>query len=356
MRCPSCGRQSYGSAVCPVCGGLVVDFDFLNREVEKLQRPFGLAYEKMVGQAADIARQAQDLEASFARPLRPTWTLRLEDPSFSKIARTADVSFLELSKQTEAALEPLSKLPDLASTFALDLDRATDQAAGLIQRIHRDWETKWASGIEDFLKEATSALRASAISISGQGLAVAGVPIDRREIERFLADAEDLDPQALPGLINEHATPKKKAPYIIVLVFFLNVFLQVVLNRALTEIYHAWSDRPAERKTMIRLVKEETERRAAKVLKAGLPRQALEGFRVVTANTLNVRTRPARKSSPIGVLHLGDVVQVVRSSRRSWTLVEWTPPDGEARIRGWVFSRYLKKLRLPRTPGAIDSQ
>lgn len=357
MHCLSCGRQSYGSGVCPVCGGPVVDFDFLSREVEKLQRPLGLAYEEMVGQIADIARQAQDLEAALARSLRPTWTLPLEDPSFSEIARTVDASFLALSKQTEAALEPLSRLPDLASTFALDLDRATDQAAGLIQRIHRDWETKWATGIEDFLREATLVLRASEISLRGEALAVDGVAIDPEEIERFLAGAEDLDLQALPRLIEEPARAKDRARYVVVLAWFLqNVILPLLISLSAAQIHDAWRDRPAERKATIRLVKEETERRAAQALEAGIPRQALKGFRVVTANTLNVRARPARKSSPIGVLHVGHVVHVVRSSKRSWTLVEWTPPDGEARIRGWVFSRYLKKLRLPRTPGAIGTE
>jgi hypothetical protein len=33
----------------------------------------------------------------------------------------------------------------------------------------------------------------------------------------------------------------------------------------------------------------------------------------------------------------------------SWTLIEWTSIDGNEQLRGWVFSRYLKRLELPQT-------
>lgn len=309
------------------------------------------AYGQMAGEAAEIARRVQVIQDDLARSLTPTWALALEEPSFSKAARAANASFLELSRQAEVALEPFSKVSDLASAFALDLDKATDQAARLVERIHRDWETAWATGIGDFLKEATSALRSAEISLSGQGIAVDGVALDPQEIERFLAGADDIDLQTLPRLIEEQARTKDSARYVVLLIWFLRaVILQLLISLAAAEIHDAWHDRPAERKATIRLIKEETERRAERVLEAGLPRQALARFRLVTASTLNVRARPARNSPRVGELHLGDVVYAVRSSKRSWTLVEWTPTDGEARVRGWVFSRYLEKLQLPKAP------
>ena len=309
------------------------------------------AYGRMVGEATEIARRAQVIQDDLARSLTPTWTSALEEPSFSEAARAANASILELSKQAQTALEPFSKLSDLTPTLAFDLNRASSQAARLVERIHRDWETVWATGIEDFLREATSALRASAISLGSQGLAVDGVAIDPQDIERFLAGAEDLDLQTLPRLIEEEPRTKDRARYVGLLYWLLQwVILPLLINLAAAEIRDVLRDHPAERKATIRLVKEETERRATQVLEAGLPRQALARFRLVTASTLNVRARPARNSPRVGELHLGDVVYAVRSSKRSWTLVEWTPTDGEARIRGWVFSRYLDKLQLSKAP------
>jgi hypothetical protein len=44
---------------------------------------------------------------------------------------------------------------------------------------------------------------------------------------------------------------------------------------------------------------------------------------------------------------LGDIVIVHRTRCRSWTLIEWMDGDGDLGVRGWVFTRYVKKLNLP---------
>ncbi len=70
----------------------------------------------------------------------------------------------------------------------------------------------------------------------------------------------------------------------------------------------------------------------------------LTDFRYVSADVLNVRYSASRKAETVGYLHFGYAVIVI-DRQKSWTLVEWSDPDSEIRIRGWVFSRYLAKFK-----------
>ena len=89
-----------------MCGELAADFDLLNREVERFQASMNAVYGQMAGRAAEITPGFRDLEDRIARPVAPTWALSLEDPFFSRVAHATNASILELTKQTEAAIEP----------------------------------------------------------------------------------------------------------------------------------------------------------------------------------------------------------------------------------------------------------
>ena len=66
-------------------------------------------------------------------------------------------------------------------------------------------------------------------------------------------------------------------------------------------------------------------------------------FRFVSSPSLNVRSEETKKSRLVGQLYLGDVVKIV-NKKKNWTLVEYSDTSGETIIRGWVFTRYLKKF------------
>jgi hypothetical protein len=68
----------------------------------------------------------------------------------------------------------------------------------------------------------------------------------------------------------------------------------------------------------------------------------LENVRYVSVNTLYVREKNAKKSLKIGELHIGNVVQILRK-KADWSLIYYKFEDIE--LKGWVFSRYLKKFR-----------
>lgn len=69
----------------------------------------------------------------------------------------------------------------------------------------------------------------------------------------------------------------------------------------------------------------------------------LKRLRFVTASSLNVRERNKKDSRKVGTLYFGDVVRIIEK-RRNWTLVEWASEDKDVVVRGWIFTRYIKKF------------
>ena len=70
----------------------------------------------------------------------------------------------------------------------------------------------------------------------------------------------------------------------------------------------------------------------------------LDEMRFVNANLLNVRMQPSIKSHLIGTLKFSTPV-IILKKKKNWTLVEWVNQDEDISLKGWVFSRYLKKFR-----------
>ena len=73
-------------------------------------------------------------------------------------------------------------------------------------------------------------------------------------------------------------------------------------------------------------------------------KDTINTFRYVSADTLNVRTSASVKSETIGYLRFSYTVLVIEK-QKSWTLIEWSNPETDIQITGWVFSRYLAKFR-----------
>jgi archaellum component FlaC len=70
----------------------------------------------------------------------------------------------------------------------------------------------------------------------------------------------------------------------------------------------------------------------------------LNALRYVSADMLNVRKGPSKKSEFIGILNFSYTVLLIEKNN-NWSLIEWRSSDGNSQIKGWVYSRYLKKFR-----------
>lgn len=90
-------------------------------------------------------------------------------------------------------------------------------------------------------------------------------------------------------------------------------------------------------------------KRVTKIIKTELSKQEFENIdfsllRIVSATCLNVRKKNSRKSAILGKIYLGNVVTFIER-RKNWTLIEWASEDNELIIKGWVYSRYLEKVK-----------
>ncbi|MTI47850.1 MAG: SH3 domain-containing protein [Firmicutes bacterium] len=66
-------------------------------------------------------------------------------------------------------------------------------------------------------------------------------------------------------------------------------------------------------------------------------------YRYVSIDCLNVRLSNSINSKIIGDLHLGEVVKIV-NKQRNWTLIEFKDENQENYIKGWIFTRYIKRF------------
>lgn len=86
-----------------------------------------------------------------------------------------------------------------------------------------------------------------------------------------------------------------------------------------------------------------TKRQIQKKAQVEFGNEILDGLAFVTADKLNVREHPTRKSKRITQIYKGQVVTVIEKQRK-WTLVSIENKGTGEFITGWVFSRYIYKL------------
>lgn len=323
-------------------------YEHERRQAKLTETQFQQLIESIQPPALDSTLQA------IARELQAPKDLLLQTSAAAQLAEMVNRRSAEAWSQIQKAVYAVPRLPDVQiMRERLGLDTLDGRMRALRDSFDRDWRAAWPAGMESLvgsMAEAAAALRSFQIEGDGEELTVDGVRIDLQELEDFLAGEEDLrgiDLETLARLVRQQRIPKKKAWYVYLLIFLLNQLVAFWINVAANR--SSFSERPSEQKSIAQALRKATEQLASRAVEDGIPRQLIERYRLVTADTLIVRTKPARDSQRLGELHLGEVVLSVRRAKRSWTLVEWTPAGEDARIQGWVFSRYLKKLRLPTT-------
>lgn len=72
-------------------------------------------------------------------------------------------------------------------------------------------------------------------------------------------------------------------------------------------------------------------------------KNSISNYRIVTADLLNVREAPSRKSGKMGLLELNTPV-ILHETKKDWSSVEYKDESNQVYIKGWVFTRYLKKI------------
>ena len=160
--------------------------------------------------------------------------------------------------------------------------------------------------------------------VSETGMAALDFAINRPE---FLALSIYDKVKALLDIGVKHPTTRS------VVIFFALSFVVWLFEECceLVKQHYFGTEKPAQVVREIRTI----------VVEAKIPPLELQGYRVVAKDTLIARHSHRSKSAHICTLYCGQVVRLVeKRSKRS--LVEWQ--DEGKPIRGWVLSKYLKRL------------
>ena len=191
-----------------------------------------------------------------------------------------------------------------------------------LSKLQSLWASLPSSGDEEEAGQAEQAIGvanerlAAAFSEKNPTLAV-------RKMQEFLASI-------LSGSI--HLPPKAIAALLVILLNLVSTFIYDTTKSFLL-VKEGQAPRIAtEVKREIRKIQREV---------GSLPRDLY----VVTASELTVRQGPARSTPAVGRLYGADLVWLMSTRNRSWSLVEFQDEGGDVVLRGWVFSRYLKPLR-----------
>jgi hypothetical protein len=126
------------------------------------------------------------------------------------------------------------------------------------------------------------------------------------------------------------------------LALFMTFILPIVINNISNVIYDNIV-KPMitnSKATQIQLKKEVT--RSAKLVLSYS--DVVTNYRIVTADILNVRKSNSKKSKLIGYTFFGEVVEIV-NKKRNWCLIKRYDSESETYIQGWVFTRYLGRIR-----------
>ena len=164
----------------------------------------------------------------------------------------------------------------------------------------------------------------------------------QKDIQNFihsnLPDATEYDTRTLVNAINKNTDAIKKLNDPLWKKVLLTIILQFIVSICLiyiTPYLKQNIDLPAEKK-VVQTVVTNIPSNVRKILK--------RDYRLVTASKLNVRERSSRKSKIKGTLDRWDLVKVVIKNR-NWTFIEWYDEEGECQVKGWVFTRYLMKIK-----------
>lgn len=135
---------------------------------------------------------------------------------------------------------------------------------------------------------------------------------------------------------NESLSPRIKRIVIMLILPLLLSILGSIIAKPLVDYVYEGS------KTEPRIMVKE----AVREVLAEFPDQDTKRLRFVYATSLHVRTKGNRSSEIIDALGPGVLVRVVER-KKSWTHINYQDQSTGEEKAGWVFSRYLKRIKRP---------
>jgi hypothetical protein len=296
------------------------------RSLERLS-PTRDATARMLEQLARSSKQLDSLSQQnvFASATRMSaWTNSLQSSRFDSLRLlTSEMRYFEEFKKSLTALSPVSSLEQFAKQYDKSFIDATGDA--------------FTTAAAAFLNPAFVA--AVDFSYGADLLESDWLPPDESALDAELQTGTHAAATAAvtgdySGLLGWIERIKRQHPnaYVAFLIFYA-LFVSPVGELI---VQQGWE--------RFRAPKAVVAREVAKKIPENVAREWIAERSFVTTSHLMVRECGARQCRKRGTLYQGDVVRVLKWSR-SWSLIEYTE-DGLT-VRGWVFCKYLAKLRSP---------
>ena len=123
----------------------------------------------------------------------------------------------------------------------------------------------------------------------------------------------------------------------------LRAFIISVLAGMLVLLFQAMSSRPQSVTNINQQVKIVQKVTSVVFIENGIGHEARRLFRVISKNNVPVFSSNRRDSVKLGTIDAGQIV-IVKTRKRNWTEIEWKDATTGEVCRGWVYTRYLKKI------------
>lgn len=246
--------------------------------------------------------------------------------------------YRQLQEQTQKLIEPYRYWQNDFQGLKASFTALSDYVVEITRMKHKmpEFEVGIRSILDSFKEEAVSIDDSGTITIGNE-------TVSREEIEGTFNDifkvAEKLpSPSEVVASIWAKIKNLPK-PFIF---FLLSLVIQFVVNVCsnlatphIEEVLSKIADKP--RREQIKLIKSES----AKQFDISVLRE----FRFVSTEVLHVRSEESTKAKILADIRFGQVVRVIKKGR-SWSYIECAEQDAEIPVRGWVFSRYLRRFEI----------
>jgi len=252
-----------------------------------------------------------------------------------------------LQEQMDKWLEPQRRLQEQMSKWLEPQRRLQEQMSKWLEpkwTFEKNIE-KWeqASKVEEFITDILSKAEQDNITVSQDGtISVEGEVFSAAEFSKVYSDLLDAIkniPSPVQGLyfIRSYAQKLKKPIATLLLIVILPFLINIISNLSTSyfeNIIIELANKP--KREQIKAIKKEAQQ--------DFSPDFLQDYRFVTASTLNVRCGPSTKNAITDEIYFGQVVKLIKKGRK-WSAIEYSEEDTGEVITGWVFNRYLEKLK-----------
>ena len=296
--------------------------------------------------------------------------------TFNEVAKTnmgAYLAQLQASPGLNRAIKQLAEMDSAVKANAERFAQALAPGASLVKLFEDsersraimaaavDWQASYANGIAGLSERLRSSLGDSSLQAFLEHIAKASEPHEQEEIlaaaqmldeEGAVEEVAQLAQNAAEGISKAltsqeavdqivraiEATQEPQHRWILVAIYFplLLLFVSPFWN-SYVDFHMKKHLEGAPTQAANKQVKE-----AAREAVGDL--RLLRDYRFVSAQSLAVRSEPKARGQALGQLRLGQTVHVL-GKEGDFTLVVWKSEDGNSELKGWVFSRYLKRFQ-----------